>query len=148
MGEDTRDQLQNRYAPYKSWGEYRVAGLLDQYGLPFIYEKPTAVVDSGQVRIWYPDFTLPYGILIEYFGITGDSQYDLRTQHKLRVYDHNQFDVLPVYRRDLGRGYEGDLLGRIDRTLENRLTGYRSAIGGRYARSPPPLRPGAGYRLR
>jgi hypothetical protein len=64
------------------------------------------------------------------------------------VYAHNQFDVLPVYRSDLGRGHDGELLGRIDRTLENRLMGYRSAIGCRYVRSPPPLRPGYGYRLR
>jgi hypothetical protein len=148
MGEDIPDKPPNRYAPYKSWGESRIAGLLDQYGLPFIYEKPTAVIDSGQVRIWYPDFTLPYGILIEYFGITGDPQYDLRTQHKLRVYDSNQFDVLPVYRNDLGREYDAALLRRIDRTLENRLAGYRSAVGGRYVRSPPPFRPGLGYRLR
>jgi hypothetical protein len=148
MGEDIPGKPLNRYAPYKSWGESRIAGLLDQYGLPFIYEKPTAVVDSGQVRIWYPDFTLPYGLLIEYFGITGDAQYDLRTQHKRRVYGNNQFDVLPVYRNDLARGGDDNLLGRIDRTLESRLNGYRSAIGGRYLRSPSSLRPGGRYRLR
>jgi hypothetical protein len=145
MGEDIFDKPLNRYAPYKSWGEHRVAGLLDRYGLPFIYEKPTAVVDSGQVRIWYPDFTLRHGLLIEYFGIIGDPQYDLRTQHKLRVYGQNQFDVLPVYRNDLGRGWDDNLLGRIDRTLENRLTSYRSAVGSRYVHRPPPPQPGRRY---
>lgn len=145
MGEDLLDQPLNRYAPYKSWGEHRIAGLLDRYGLPFIYEKPTAVMDSGQTRLWYPDFSLAYGILIEYFGIAGDPHYDLRTQHKLRVYGLNQFDVLPVYRHDLGRGWDDNLLGRIDRTLEGRVMGYRSAIASRYARRPPPSPLGRGY---
>lgn len=136
MGEDRFDQPLNRYAPYKSWGEHRIAGLLDHYGLPFIYDKPTAVVDSGQVRLWYPDFTLSYGLLVEYFGIQGDPGYDRRTAHKLQVYQENQMDVIPLYRRDLDRGWEHRFMGQIDARLEQRLTTYRSAVGRGYM-SPP-----------
>lgn len=113
---------------YRSRAERLIAGLLDQYGLPFIYEKPTAVTDHGQVRIWYPDFTLSYGLLIEYFGIHGDSDYNRRTQHKLNVYRENQFDVLPLYPSDLSCGWQSHLLSRIDGVLETRVADYRASI--------------------
>ena len=144
MLEDRFAVVGNRYAPYRSWNEHRIAGLLDKYGLPFIYEKPTAVVDSGQVRIWYPDFTLSYGLLIEYFGIGGNAEYDRRTQHKLTAYQQNQMDVVALYQRDMGRGWDDHLLRRIDTALEHRLTGYRSAIGRAYMAPPP--RPSPPYR--
>jgi len=127
---------------YRSRAERLIAGLLDQYGLPFIYEKPTAVTDHGQVRIWYPDFTLSYGLLIEYFGIHGDADYNRRTQHKLNVYRENQFDVLPLYPSDLSCGWQSHLLGRVDRALESRLTAYRSAVGGARLPVADPRLPG------
>lgn len=133
----------NRYAPYRSWNEYRIAGLLDKYGLPFVYERPTAVMDNGQVRLWYPDYTLSYGFLIEYFGVQGNTDYDRRTQHKLEVYRQNRMDVLPLYQHDMNRSWEGNLLQRIDTMLEHRLTAYRSAVGRAYMAPPSSVR---GYR--
>jgi len=118
------------YHPYKSGPEFRIAGLLDQYGLPFIYEKPTAVMDAGKLRIWYPDFTLAYGPAIEYFGVNGDQGYAQRTQHKLAVYHQNQIQVLPMYPRDLGVGWQAGLLQRIDSALERQLHQYRSLTRG------------------
>jgi hypothetical protein len=41
MIEDYVQDAKAWYHPYKSRPEFRIAGLLDQYGLPFIYEKPT-----------------------------------------------------------------------------------------------------------
>ena len=122
---------------YRSHAEGLVGDLLDRYGLPYIYEKPTAVMDNGQVRIWYPDFTLAYGPIIEYFGMYGNADYDRRTEHKLKVYRHNQMDVVPVYSRDLSRGWEDRLLKRIDGTLESRLGQYRSALSSARASSLP-----------
>jgi hypothetical protein len=122
---------------YRSHAEGLVGDLLDRYGLPFVYEKPTAVLDNGQVRIWYPDFTLAYGPIIEYFGMYGNADYDRRTEHKLKVYRQNQFDVVPVYSRDLNRGWEDRLLRRIDDTLESRLGQYRSAVANARTRLSP-----------
>lgn len=114
---------------YKSGPERHIGNLLDRYGLPFIYEKPVAVIDGGKFRTWYPDFTLQYGLLIEYFGINGDAGYQERTRHKLKVYDENQFDVIPVYPADMAENWEPVLLGRIDATLEKRLSDYRCRTG-------------------
>ena len=121
-----------RYAPYKSQGEHKIGTLLDKYGLPFIYEKPTAVLDGGKVRLWYPDFSLPYGMLIEYFGINGDREYNRRTQHKLATYRQNQMDCLPVYPRDMGSGWEQRMLTRIDQTLDRHLNHYRRKTRSAY----------------
>jgi len=124
----------SRYHPYKSLPEYQIAGLLDKYGLPFIYEKPTAVVDNGNVRLWYPDFSLGYGPIIEYFGIKGDSHYDRRTEHKLNVYQANQYRVIPVYPSDMKGSWQDPLIRRIDRCLESGLKQYRAQTGREYGR--------------
>jgi hypothetical protein len=129
MIEDYIQDSKAWYHPYKSGSEYRIAGLLDQYGLPFIYEKPTAVMDAGKLRIWYPDFTLGYGQVIEYFGVNGDPGYEQRTRHKLAVYEHNQIPVLALYPRDFGGAWQGRLLERIDSTLEQHLNQYRTLTG-------------------
>lgn len=122
------DYLSDAKAPYKSDPEHRIAGLLDQYGLPFIYEKPTAVMDSGKLRIWYPDFTLSFGPVIEYFGVNGDTAYAQRTQHKLRVYHQNQIPVLPMYPQDMGGNWQDRLIRRLDSALERPLHEYRSRV--------------------
>jgi hypothetical protein len=128
MIEDYLQDARPPYHPYKSGPEYRIADLLDQYGLPFIYEKPTAVMDSGKLRIWYPDFTLSYGPVIEYFGVNGDQGYQQRTQHKLAIYQQNQIPVLAMYPQDLGGAWQDRLLKRIDHTLENHLHQYRAQV--------------------
>jgi hypothetical protein len=141
MMTDQPTGIEGRTGTYRSRPEGLIAGLLDRYGLPFICEKPTAVMDNSQVRIWYPDFTLSYGLVIEYFGINGNAEYDRRTDHKLRVYAENQYEVLPVYSRDLYRGWEDRLLKRIDYNLESRLTYYRSAVTNMRTRIAPLLSP-------
>jgi len=130
-------RLEVHFDPYKSRAERDIAHLLDQYNIPFIYEKPTAVVDSGKTRLWYPDFTLSYGILVEYFGVNGNQGYRDRTKHKLKVYEENQFDVIPLYPKDMGRRWERSLLSRIDGTLERRLTDYRRRAGRTQGRPQP-----------
>lgn len=122
---------ESRYAPYRSRPEYRIAGLLDRYRIPFMYEKPTAVMDNGLLRIWYPDFTLSYGLAIEYFG-WDDPEYRKRTQHKLAVYRDNQIQVLPTYPQDLKHDWEQRLLHRVDDALDSRLHTYRSRVNSQY----------------
>jgi hypothetical protein len=115
-------------APYRSQPERQIAALLDRYGLPFIYEKPTAVVDGGKSRIWYPDFTLAYGILVEYFGVNGEPAYADRTRHKLRVYEENQMSVVAMYPHDVLGDWHGRFLSRVETTLESRLADYRARV--------------------
>jgi len=42
-----------------------------------------AVMDRGAVRLWYPDFSQQYGLLIEYFGVNGERDYLERTRHRI-----------------------------------------------------------------
>ena len=126
--------LENRVVPntYKSRGERKIAGLLYRYGIPFIYERPVAVQDAGKTKIWYGDFYLSCGLLIEYFGIDGEQSYRERTKHKLHVYAQNGINVIPVYPQDLEGRWEERLLARIDRSLDNILTTYRVSVAQHY----------------
>jgi len=114
---------------YRSEGERRVAGFLEQLGIPFEYEKPLAVVDRGKTKIWYPDFTLvDYGnILVEYFGVNGSEDYRRRTQHKLDVYEANGLDVIPVYPQDFKKDWKSNLMSNIYGILERRIQDFFAA---------------------
>ena len=124
------DVLDMRLPPpkYKSLGEEKIAKLLKDYGIPFIYEKPVAVQDDGKTKLWYPDFYLFCGVLIEYFGVRDDPAYDKRTEHKLAVYARNGLSVIPVYPEDLNNHREDWLLARVDESLEQKLSAYRIAV--------------------
>lgn len=117
---------------YKSEGESRIASLLDQLGIPFEYEKPLAVVHAGKTKIWYPNFTLTgYGmILVEYFGVNGSEDYERRTRQKLRVYEANGLDVIPVYPQDFKRDWKERLMADIYGTLERRIQDFSEAFSG------------------
>ena len=106
---------------YKSRVERQIGDMLTERRIPFIYEKPTAVMDRGLLRINYPDFSLQSGPLIEYFGVMGDRNYMEQARHKLQVYQANQFDAIPLYPSDITPGWENRLIDRIGHTLENRL---------------------------
>jgi len=120
---------------YKSEGERRIAGFLNRLGIPFEYEKPLAVVDAGKTKIWYPDFTLvDYGsILVEYFGIGGSEDYERRAQQKLKVYEANRLDVIPVYPQDFTRDWKGYLLSSVYGILEKRIEDFFEVMRGRVA---------------
>ena len=118
--------------PYKSRAEHNIGSLLDHYQIPFIYEKPTAVVDEGHTKLWHPDFTLAHGPIIEYFGITGRPDYIERTIHKLKVYQENQYNVIPVYPGDMQGDWQDIMLRRIDATLSSRLREFRARTGRQY----------------
>ena len=65
------DRLGPLEPPYKSRGEAQIGRLLDRYGVPFFYEQPTLVYDTGRHHIWRPDFTLPTygGLIVECAGV-------------------------------------------------------------------------------
>ena len=131
---------------YKSRGEREIADCLNQYGIPFVYEKPTAVIDSDKLKIWYPDFSLNCGLLVEYFGVNKNQEYAERTRHKLRVYKENRLDVIPLYPQDISGTLQTTLLNKIDSILEKRLIDFRlNRVGIDYTGHLPHVRsPGSG----
>jgi hypothetical protein len=123
---------------YRSWGEQRIAGVLDQYGVPYEYERPVLVVDRSKPRIWYPDLWLPdASVAIEYFGMAGEPDYDRGLERKTRVYAENGIGMVPVYRQQLGRELPDYLMGGIEQILHGRYERFQTA----YRHSSP----GTGY---
>ena len=107
---------------YKSWGEEQIARLLDRNCISYQYEYPVAVVDRGKTRVYYPDFRLPeYGMIIEYFGINGDSGYEQRKKHKMDVYKKAGIDGLFLTRDSLRGDWPARIMGQIEDILKNRL---------------------------
>ena len=107
---------------YKSWGEEQIARLLDRNGIAHQYEYPAAVVDRGKVRIYYPDFRLPeYGMIVEYFGMNGNSDYNKQTKHKIEVYKQAGIDGLFLTRDSLRGDWPNKIIGQVEDILKQRL---------------------------
>ena len=107
---------------YKSWGEEQIARLLDKNQIAYQYEYPLAVIDRGKTRLNYPDFRLKdFGIIIEYFGVNGNSNYDEQSQHKIEVYKQAGIDGLYLTRDSLRGDWPGKILGGIEDILKGRL---------------------------
>lgn len=119
---------------YKSWGEEQIARLVERNGIPCQYEYPTAVIDRGKVRLYYPDFRLPeLGIVIEYFGVNGNPDYDDRTEHKIKVYKQAGIEGLFLTRDSLRGDWPARILGQIEGILQARLDRFyrfRKRAGG------------------
>jgi len=66
-------------AGYKSRGEKTIGDFLADSQIRFTYERPTLVIDKGQPKLWYPDFTLDeYKVLIDYAGVKDDRRTIIR----------------------------------------------------------------------
>ena len=69
----------------KSLGEHRIANFLFEHDIPYRYEKP---LYGTQIKHWSPDFTLfpeldpNERIIVEYLGLAGIPEYDLKTASK------------------------------------------------------------------
>lgn len=101
---------------FKSAGERRIAEFLEASGIRYAYEQPLLVLDQGKPRIWYPDFALlQLAIYIEYYGITGDPDYDRCTRHKREVYKAMELDVIPVYPATFRTDWQGYILDHAER---------------------------------
>ena len=107
---------------YKSKGEEKIANFLKRKKIKFIYEKKLKVKDlDNKKRIWYPDFYLVREkIFIEYFGLSGNSDYDKGTKHKKKVYYKNGVDCINVYPKTLyEKNFEAYIYYKI-RDIKNR----------------------------
>jgi len=106
---------------YKSAGERRIAEFLTRRNIAFTYEKPLAVVNEGQVRIFYPDYTLhDLGTIIEYFGINGNpDDYIARTNRKIDAYQKNHVPFIPVYPQDFTGNWQENILKSLQSRIEH-----------------------------
>jgi hypothetical protein len=116
---------------YKSRAEVQIARLLERSGIDYKYEHPTAVVDRGKTKIWYPDFYLPeYGMIIEYFGINGNSDYDERTRYKTGVYKENGIEGLFLTEKSLQGDWPTKIVDGIEDILKSRLREFKNRNNG------------------
>jgi len=84
------------------------------------------VIDRGKVRLYYPDFRLPeLGIVIEYFGVNGNPDYDNRTEHKIKVYKQAGIEGLFLTRDSLRGDWPAKIMGQIEDILQRRLDEFR-----------------------
>ncbi len=124
-----------RYTPlngFKSAGEQRIADFLDRYGIRYIYEPPTAVTHHGKPRIWYPDFFLPeYGLYIEYYGRTGDPDYDRGILEKTAAYEASGLEVIPIYPHHLTSSWPDQLAREIREITQYRANALDAMLGPR-----------------
>lgn len=97
--------LRNEYL--KSYGEKLIADFLFEHDIPYAYEK-----NYWWNRINYrPDFTVPLsakgGLIIEYFGLIGDSDYDELTEEKRKYWQKNDsWKLLEIAPRNVSVGRE------------------------------------------
>jgi hypothetical protein len=81
-----------------------------------------AVVDRGKTKIWYPDFTLPeYGVIMEYFGMNGNSSYNDQMAHKMKVYREAGINGIYLTESTLRGPWQERIIERIEQTLEGQL---------------------------
>ena len=115
-------------ADYRSEKEASIAGMLRHYNLSFRYEHPLAIKDRGRTRLWYPDYLLPdQGLVIEYCGLNGNSDYDAGVQHKKEVYSLLGVPVLFLEPDDLTNHWPSRILGWMEDVQASRLRKVRSA---------------------
>ena len=119
--------LENRLVgpdyPYESKEEAAIAGMLDGYGIPFLYKQPTLVVENGKRMIEYADFFLPTynGLAIDYIIESNSAIY----RRKKNVYQDNQIPAVQVTRRDMqSSGWQRNLFNRLQKIYHIR-SAYR-----------------------
>lgn len=104
--------------PYRSRGEAQVGRVLHRYGVPFVYERPTPVLDGRQIRVLHPDFTLPaqQWRIVEYAGLLDDAVYRQTLARKLWLYAASGWSTVLLTPRDLqGPDWPGRLYSRVVR---------------------------------
>ena len=112
----------DKYTSFKSKGEREIADFLDEQNIAYQYEYPLAVVDRGKAKIWYPDFKLPeYDVVMEYFGMNGDSSYNEQMAHKMKVYQEAGINGIYLTESTMRGPWQEMVVERIEQTLEGKL---------------------------
>ena len=110
--------LNNEYV--KSHGEKVIANFLFEHDIEYTYEKYYKLDDGTAYR---PDFTVYTAdkkpIIIEYFGMTGDPTYDLKTAQKENYCATHSIPLMKVFPADVA----GDA-SALTKELLGKLTEY------------------------
>jgi len=110
------------YSIFKSRGEREIAGFLGEQKIAYQYEYPLAIVNMGKTKIWYPDFRLPeYGMIIEYFGMNGNSSYNDQMAYKIRAYNDAGINGIYLVESIMRGPWQEMITERIEQVLEGRL---------------------------
>jgi hypothetical protein len=123
---------------YRSEGERRIAGFLDENSIRYHYE-PGVLVNHprGKPRIWYPDFYLPeFGVYIEYYGLSGRQNYDRGIKAKESAYSRTGLNVIPVYPWTFNENWKGYIMKELKDTT---IQAYRSLMSKPYWKKPRAL---------
>jgi hypothetical protein len=102
---------------FRSRGEEKVAGMLDRYHIPFVYEMPTIIFDRNRHHVWRPDFTLPEHnyLILEYAGMMDIPDYAKGIEHKRRAFRRNHKPAVFIYPHQIrARDWERKLYERIE----------------------------------
>ena len=138
------------HGSFKSEGERRVAQVLDQYGIFYVYEQPVKINVKGTVRTFRPDFYLPrLNVYIEYFGRAGNSDYDQRTRYKKSAYATKGLHVISVYPWTLCQNWPQYLLQQLQPSKKSGATSRNNSqdVSQRSYR-PPSRAPREAYRAK
>ncbi len=100
-----RESLKGDYV--KSFGEKVIANTLFEYGVEYYYESNFPSGDGN----YRPDFNIPDGagggVIIEYFGLEGDADYDEMSQWKRRFWaERPEWQFLEFSPRNFAGGQE------------------------------------------
>lgn len=109
---------------YESKEKASIAGMLEKYGIPFLYKQPTMVIENGKRCIEYADFFLPAynGLAIDYIVESNSAIY----RRKKNVYQDNQIPAVLITRKDMNSGdWQKKLYNRLQRTYRPK-TFYRT----------------------
>ncbi|MBW4603078.1 MAG: UvrD-helicase domain-containing protein [Calothrix sp. FI2-JRJ7] len=103
---------------YKSFGEKVIANFLFEHNIQYKYER----------NFWWnginyrPDFTIGdnQGIIIEYFGIEGNPEYDAMSNQKRDYWQNNpKWDLLEFFPKNFKRDGEKGFCTLLKESLEN-----------------------------
>ncbi len=104
----------------KSYGEKLIADFLFEHDITYKYERNHFWNDVN----YRPDFTIfktpKSGIIIEYFGLKGDQDYDLMTDKKIEYWNNkNNWELLAFYPYDVSTNGTEHFLEVLKKSLEN-----------------------------
>jgi hypothetical protein len=116
---------------YKSQGEKAIAEVLEKYNIKFEYEHPFLIKhlenEKEKLSIWYPDFWLPnYSIIIEFWGMENNENYDKRKRKKLDAYKALDIDCISVKPSTIKGDLKSYLLIRISTFLNNKVRHFKN----------------------
>ena len=118
----SRGDVFDSYSSFKSKGEREIAEFLGEQEIDYQYEYPLAIVNMGKTKIWYPDFRLPeYGMIIEYFGMNGNSSYNDQMAYKIRAYNDAGIDGIYLVESTMRGPWQAMIIEKMEQVLEGKL---------------------------